>query len=1069
MFAQPPFSRSSFRSRWRQFMLWLLLSLLIASALPLQAWAYEGDHYSWTYYLALHVGYTKRQAFQIASGAYAIDWDPDTGPMEATPGDAIYGAGHPGLTGTSHPQIAGIWTKFHAFAETNYVGVGNEVEKARQQQKDILWALARAQRNPGPLVHFTQDYYSHFEFDNVRGHAVLGHKPDFISNDPHYKARSMTKDTITVLQRFLREVLGGTPKEPDYARLWEVLDRVAAADPVPNVLYPGNFNPNGGTGSPSLSRSMGVVNRAIEEDEAAGKLPKFPEIWFGHALPAKWYQYGYDTQGKVNDTLYAVEKARFEPGKEQVEITPINENNFRIKLRFTYKLTGLLDLKDGSGSPFLSPLPVYEKHVLSNFVTDPKVFRQDRRDGEYTSEIEIQRGRSELEQGVTWICTIHAYGFEPVTRQVKIPVPADTKAAQDCKALLAQAQQLLTSGDAEQAARLLAQAQQKCGSINQNLTDQLNQTQKQLEEQVQKLSEDAQQNINKCEYEEALRQAERLRQINPNHPWLVNALPQLQPQAEAQHKARELLRIGLEAIQRKDIDGAIASLRQARGVAGVPQCLLNQINKLLAELELRKRFIVQTEQVEQATIKCDYKEAVRLVGDIARITPREQYITDWMNVNVPKLGELQNRERRALQLINQADALATQAEAEATKDPLDANRVAALAQQTMQLLTQADQEAPKCMSERKRMEEIRRRLAALANRKKTEIAASIALLIDTSGSMGDNNKINQAKDAARRAARQASKTTEIAVLNFDGGCGAGAMRVAAGFTSDVNALLAAIDKLQPGGGTPMYIATAAAVKYAQDNGRGKQRTVVLMSDGGDSCRDQQAQAAAAIRSSNIPVSTIGFDVGNNQQAQGDLGNLATMTGGRTFSASAADPREIIRAFNLAMLPSLLKDFDFGNAASNVAGYFSQAKAMVQQQNVSGALMLLQQANQLAPNSPNLNFNLSLLYESEDQLIPAMNHANNYLRLAPGAVDRADVENRIGQIQKELQANPRVVMDSSGCRDVSAWAQAEQDVAKRGRDVARRQAVLEVLIAAQRGDCENARKLQTGYKQRFGGQ
>ena len=169
-----------------------------------------------------------------------------------------------------------------------------------------------------------------------------------------------------------------------------------------------------------------------------------------------------------------------------------------------------------------------------------------------------------------------------------------------------------------------------------------------------------------------------------------------------------------------------------------------------------------------------------------------------------------------------------------------------------------------------------------------------------------------------------------------------------------------------------------------------------------------------------------------------------------------------------MLPSLLKDFDFGNAGNAVASYFTQAKTMVQQQNVSGALMMLQQANQLAPNSPNLNFNLSLLYESQDQLIPAMNHANNYLKLAPGAIDRADVENRISEIQKELQANPRVVMDSSGCREVLSWAQAEQDVAKRGREVARRQAVLEVLIAAQRGECENARKLQAGYKQRFGG-
>jgi hypothetical protein len=50
--------------------------------------------------------------------------------------------------------------------------------------------------------------------------------------------------------------------------------------------------------------------------------------------------------------------------------------------------------------------------------------------------------------------------------------------------------------------------------------------------------------------------------------------------------------------------------------------------------------------------------------------------------------------------------------------------------------------------------------------------------------------------------------------------------------------------------------------------------------------------------------------------------------------------------------------------------------------------------------------------------------------------------------------------------VLAWAQTEQDAAKRGRDVARRQGVLEILIAAQRGECEKARSLQAGYRQRF---
>jgi Mg-chelatase subunit ChlD len=643
---------------------------------------------------------------------------------------------------------------------------------------------------------------------------------------------------------------------------------------------------------------------------------------------------------------------------------------------------------------------------------------------------------------------------------------------QECQTLLAQVRQLIAAGDLKAAQPALTQVQKQCSGLTPNTAAGLDEVRLAFQRAVENIIERAKTERDNCRYKEALQLAEEAEKFLPNLSWLTTNMQLLRKQTAAQEAARQELRPGLEAVQRKDLDGAINAIRRAQQIPNaqdIPPCLREQMQKLLAELENHKKFIKLTEQVEDATRKCDYKEAVRVVGEITRLNPREQFMSDWINTNVPKLAELQNKERQALDLIRQAEASIVQAETVANTEPVDTSRVAALIQQTRRLLSQANQEAPKCLPQRQQIVQIQQRCDALANRKKPEIAASIALLIDTSGSMADNNKINQAKDAARRAARQASKTTEIAILHFDGGCSPASMRPATGFTTDVNVLLAAIDKLQPGGGTPMYIATAAAVEYAQKHGRGKQRTVVLMSDGGDSCRDQQAQAAASIRASNIPVSTIGFDVGNNQQAQGDLGNLATMTGGRTFSASAADPREIIRAFNLAMLPSLLKDFDIGNAASNVAGYFSQAKTMVQQQNVSGALMLLQQANNLAPNSPNLNFNLSLLYESEDQLIPAMNHANNYLRLAPTAIDRADVENRITQMQTELQRNPRVVMDSSGCRDVLGWAQTEQDVAKRGRDVARRQAVLEVMIAAQRGECENARKLQASYKQRFGGQ
>lgn len=644
--------------------------------------------------------------------------------------------------------------------------------------------------------------------------------------------------------------------------------------------------------------------------------------------------------------------------------------------------------------------------------------------------------------------------------------PASAETERLCRELIREIRAAIANRRLVEASDKLKQALADCSNVSPALFTDLGAVQKELDAAIQQAINDVSANMAKCEYVVAHQLADQIRQLRPVL-YGPEFMAKLRQQAQAQSDARTFLEPGLEAIKQKDVKGAIASLRQAAAVPNLPQCIRDNIAKLLTELEKRQAFTELTEKVQEATRTCDYKEASRLIAEIKKITPREQYITDWLGTNEQILANLLERERKALQLIGQAAGVTAQAESAAAQPNADPNNVATLVKQAAGLLTQADQEAPKCMPQRSQMVDLQNRLTKIAVGKKAQIAASIALLIDTSGSMGDNDKIGKAKDAARRAARQVSATTEIAILSFSGECGPTAMKVVADFTTDLNRLLSAIDSLSAGGSTPMYISTAAAVQHVKDHGRGKNGTVILMSDGADTCRDQKAEASAAIRTSNIPVSTIGFDVGNNRDAQNDLSGIATLSGGRTFAASAADPREIIRAFNLAMLPSLLKDFDFGGGGgAAVSGYFSQAKALVQQQNISGALMMLQQANQLAPNSPNLNFNLSLLYEAEDQLTPALNHANNYLRLAPGAIDSADVQNRIREIEAELQKNPRVVIDTTGCRDVLAWAQTERDAARRSGNTARVQAALEILIAAQRGECDKARTLADAYRSRF---
>jgi hypothetical protein len=60
----------------------------------------------------------------------------------------------------------------------------------------------------------------------------------------------------------------------------------------------------------------------------------------------------------------------------------------------------------------------------------------------------------------------------------------------------------------------------------------------------------------------------------------------------------------------------------------------------------------------------------------------------------------------------------------------------------------------------------------------------------------------------------------------------------------------------------------------------------------------------------------------------------------------------------------------------------------------------------------------------------------------------------------LQFNP------GACADIYAASSAENSVARRSRNATQRQAILAVMIAAQKGDCANARALFDAYKKQY---
>ena len=180
-----------------------------------------------------------------------------------------------------------------------------------------------------------------------------------------------------------------------------------------------------------------------------------------------------------------------------------------------------------------------------------------------------------------------------------------------------------------------------------------------------------------------------------------------------------------------------------------------------------------------------------------------------------------------------------------------------------------------------------------------QVQSSLLLLIDASGSMGDEIgsgnsqvKIEAAKQAAIAALGRAAQSgsVEVAVLAFSGDC-QDPVPHHQDFTGDVNRLTQFIGSLQPGGGTPMADALLFANRYMDKNGDAgaSNRMIMLLADGQNDCGDVD-QAMASLKSSGIIFrhETVGFGIAPDSQAAQDLRDVATQTGGAYHHAVDAN-------------------------------------------------------------------------------------------------------------------------------------------------------------------------------------
>ncbi len=183
---------------------------------------------------------------------------------------------------------------------------------------------------------------------------------------------------------------------------------------------------------------------------------------------------------------------------------------------------------------------------------------------------------------------------------------------------------------------------------------------------------------------------------------------------------------------------------------------------------------------------------------------------------------------------------------------------------------------------------------------------SVVLVIDRSTSML-GQRITDAKAAAQHFVNLMTEKDQAAVVSF-----ANTPRLDITFTSDKTALHAAIEQIFAQGGTAVYDALIRAVDEIEPvSGR---RAIILMTDGEDKHSTRTLdQAIARAVEVNVPVYTIGLDVGSTEKIE--LGRIADETGGQFYdSPSSSDLATIYQRISELLHHSYIVSYDTHNPA-----------------------------------------------------------------------------------------------------------------------------------------------------------
>lgn len=221
------------------------------------------------------------------------------------------------------------------------------------------------------------------------------------------------------------------------------------------------------------------------------------------------------------------------------------------------------------------------------------------------------------------------------------------------------------------------------------------------------------------------------------------------------------------------------------------------------------------------------------------------------------------------------------------------------------------------------------------------VTTDIVLVIDRSGSMGQANKLVQAKNAAKNfidvvAAQE--ETTRVSLVSFSTGS-----TLSAPLTTDYNAVKSSVEALTASGNTCQECGIAEANRELANKGRaGVKKVVVMLTDGQANWvvgGNQQVQAAegeakalAAVKSGFTTSKTVFFTIGLGDQA--GVGNsrffspeymrqVAELTGGKFYFPAPSELDGVYQEISQLIGKGLLGGFVFSD--TNMNGTFDTSE------------------------------------------------------------------------------------------------------------------------------------------------